>query len=166
MRRAASALSWYERGLALESVDPAAAITAYERALAGRPDLADAHNNLGRLHHDAGRLPEAEARYRQALAADASVALYHFILGVVLEDSGRAADAIASYERALAIDAHLADAHYNLARQLAVLLEVADRAHRRAACRRAPRSARGRHASRGPGRHPRARPGAWSPPGA
>jgi len=118
MRRGVSALSWYERGLALESVDPAAAITAYERALAGRPDLADAHNNLGRLLHDAGRLPEAEARYRQALDADDSVALYHFNLGVVLEDLGRAGDAIASYERALAIDTHLADAHYNLARQL------------------------------------------------
>lgn len=118
MRRGTSALSWYERGLALESTDPPAAIAAYERALAGRPELADAHNNLGRLLHDAGDLAAAEARYRQALAASEAVALYHFNLGVVLEDLGRTSEAIASYERALAIDTHLADAHFNLARQL------------------------------------------------
>jgi tetratricopeptide (TPR) repeat protein len=118
MRRGTSALTWYERGLALESTDPAAAIAAYERALAGRSDLADAQNNLGRLLHDAGDLAGAEACYRLALVASDGVALYHFNLGVVLEDLGRASEAIAAYERALAIDAHLADAHYNLARQL------------------------------------------------
>lgn len=117
MRRATSALAWYERGLALESTDPVAARAAYEKALAGRPDLADAHNNLGRLLHDAGDLTGAEARYRAALE-HGEVALYHFNLGVVLEDLGRAGDAIGAYERALAIDPQLADAHYNLARQL------------------------------------------------
>lgn len=118
MRRATTALAHYERGLSLESTDPVAARAAYERALAGRPDLADAHNNLGRLLHDTGDLPGAEARYRAAIAANGEVALYHFNLGVVLEDLGRAADAIAAYESALALDAHLADAHFNLARQL------------------------------------------------
>jgi tetratricopeptide (TPR) repeat protein len=118
MRRATTALSHYERGLSLEPTDPAGARAAYERALAGRPDLADAHNNLGRLLHDAADLPGAESRYRAAIAANDAVALYHFNLGVVLEDQGRASDAIASYEAALALDPHLADAHYNLARQL------------------------------------------------
>jgi tetratricopeptide (TPR) repeat protein len=118
MRRAPSALAWYERGVALESTDPTAAIAAYERALAGRPDLADAHNNLGRLLHDAGDLVGAETRYRVALACNDGVALYHFNLGVVLEDQHRAGEAIAAYEHALALDAQLADAHYNLARQL------------------------------------------------
>ena len=53
LRRGTSATAWYELGLSVESTDPARAITAYERALAGRPDLTDAHNNLGRLHHEA-----------------------------------------------------------------------------------------------------------------
>ena len=118
MRRATSALAWYERGLSLEATDPAAAMTAYARAIAGRPDLADAHCNLGRLHHDRGELALAEACYRRALAADDGVALYAFNLGVVLEDTGRPDEAIAAYERALAIDPYLADAHYNLARQI------------------------------------------------
>ncbi|MBV8759325.1 MAG: tetratricopeptide repeat protein, partial [Deltaproteobacteria bacterium] len=106
MRRATSALAWYERGLSLEATDPAAARAAYERALAGRPDLADAHNNLGRLLHDAADLAGAERHYRAALAANDAVALYHFNLGVVLEDLGRPADAIAAYERALALEPH------------------------------------------------------------
>ncbi len=57
LRRGTSATAWYELGLSLEASDPARAAEAYERALAGRPDLADALNNLGRLHHEtAGRV--------------------------------------------------------------------------------------------------------------
>ena len=36
----------------------------YRACIAGRPDLADAHNNLGRLHHDRGELADAEGCYR------------------------------------------------------------------------------------------------------
>jgi tetratricopeptide (TPR) repeat protein len=120
-RKGTSAVTWYERGLALEGHDPAGAITAYERALAGRPDLADANNNLGRLLHDRNALVAAEGHYRLALCADAGVALYWFNLGVVLEDQGRDGEAIAAYERALGLDALMADAHYNLARQIEVI---------------------------------------------
>ena len=118
MRRATSALAWYELGCALETADPAGAIAAYRRAVAGRPDLADAHNNLGRLLHDRGELAEAEACYRRARTLAPFVALYAFNLGVALEDSGRAAEAIGAYEQALELDGSLADAHFNLARQL------------------------------------------------
>ncbi|MGE5185757.1 MAG: tetratricopeptide repeat protein [Acidobacteriota bacterium] len=114
MRRGTSALAWYERGCALEAADVDGAIAAYRRAIAGRPDLADAHNNLGRVLHDRGDLAAAEACYRAALAHDPHVALYYFNLGVVLEDGGRAEEAIGAYEQA----ASVADAHYNLARLL------------------------------------------------
>jgi tetratricopeptide (TPR) repeat protein len=116
LRRATPATEHYERGVGLEAVDPAAAICAYERAVAGRPDFADAHNNLGRVLHDQHQLARAEAHYRLALCSDAKVALYHFNLGVVVEDQHRTAEAIAHYEHALALDPHLAAAHYNLAR--------------------------------------------------
>jgi len=118
MRKATSALEWYERGLALEAGSPDAAIAAYQKALAGRPDLADAHNNLGRLLHDRGLVARAESSYRLALCANDRVALYWFNLGVALEDQQRVAESIAAYERALALDALMADAHYNLARQI------------------------------------------------
>ncbi|MBC7974618.1 MAG: tetratricopeptide repeat protein [Myxococcales bacterium] len=122
-RRGTSATGWYELGCRLETSDSHAAIAAYERALAGCPTLADAHNNLGRLHHDVGSLGVAEGAYRLAICADPSVALYWFNLGVAVEDQGRSAEAIAAYERALELDGTTADAHYNLAR----LLEVSGR---------------------------------------
>jgi tetratricopeptide (TPR) repeat protein len=118
MRKGTSALAWYERGLELEPTDATSAIAAYRRAIAGRPDFADANNNLGRLLHDRGELGAAESHYRLALASDESIALYWFNLGVVLEDQGRNAESMAAYERALSLDATMADAHYNLARQI------------------------------------------------
>ena len=123
LRRGIGATTWYDAGCRLEASDPAAAIAAYERAVAGCPTLADAHNNLGRLHHDAGALATAEACYRLALCAAPTIALYWFNLGVVVEDQGRRAEAIAAYERAIALDDGAADAHFNLAR----LLEQAGR---------------------------------------
>ena|SRR5688572_1857076 len=119
MRRAVPATAWYDLGVALEATDPEGACRAYRRALAGRPDFADAHNNLGRVLHDAGDLAAAESHYRLALCGDRGVALYWFNLGVVVEDRGRIAEAVAAYEHALALDSsrdHLADTHYNLAR--------------------------------------------------
>lgn len=116
LRRAMTAADWYERGLALEASDPAGAAKAYERAIGGRPEFADAYNNLGRQLHDRGKLAIAESCYRIALCADASASLYWFNLGVVVEDQGRTSEAIAAYEHALAIDPLLADAHFNLAR--------------------------------------------------
>jgi tetratricopeptide (TPR) repeat protein len=118
MRRGTRATDWYEQGCALEVRDPEAAMVAYRRAIAGRPDLADAHNNLGRLHHDRRELADAESCYRLAICVDPQIALYWFNLGVALEDQGRSAESIAAYERAIELDAGSADAHFNLSRLL------------------------------------------------
>jgi tetratricopeptide (TPR) repeat protein len=118
LRRGTSATSWYDAGCRLEASDPQAAVAAYERAVAGCPELADAHNNLGRVLHDTRSAAAAEGSYRLAICADPRVALYWFNLGVSVEDQGRYAEAIAAYERALELDAHAADAHFNLARLL------------------------------------------------
>jgi tetratricopeptide (TPR) repeat protein len=118
LRRGTSATGWYDTGCRLETTDPAGAIAAYERALTGCPSLADAHNNLGRLHHDAGAPAVAESCYRLAICADPSVALYWFNLGVAVEDQRRNAEAIVAYERAIELDVGVADAHFNVARLL------------------------------------------------
>jgi tetratricopeptide (TPR) repeat protein len=118
LRRGTPATDWYEQGCALEARDPEAAMAAYRRAIAGRPDLADAHNNLGRLHHDRHELADAEGCYRLAICIDPGVALYWFNLGVAIEDQGRLAEAIAAYERAIELEPSSADAHFNLARLL------------------------------------------------
>ncbi|HEY4243073.1 MAG TPA: tetratricopeptide repeat protein [Kofleriaceae bacterium] len=125
-RRGTPATVWYQLASSLEASDPAGAAAAYERALAGQPDFADAHNNLGRVHHDAGRVTDAEGCYRLAIACNAKVALYWFNLGVAVEDQGRRAEAIAAYERAVSLDRSLADAHFNLARLLEQLARGAD----------------------------------------
>lgn len=110
------ARAWYERGLALEGNDQVGAKHAYQRALLGNPELADASCNLGRLLHEDGDARGAEGCYRLALCADREVAVYWFNLGVALEDQARRAEAIAAYLEALDRNGQLADAHFNLAR--------------------------------------------------
>ena len=114
-RRAASAAALYALGCELEARDLAAAMQAYRRAIAARPSLADAHNNLGRLVHAEGRVADAEASYRRAVALQPGVGLYHYNLGVALEDRGCVADAITAYHAALSLEPALAEAHFNLA---------------------------------------------------
>ena len=106
---------WFEKGLALESVDPAAALEAYERAVESDPAHVDAWINFGRLLHEAGRHAQAERAYREALRACGSEPLLLFNLGVLLDDMGRKPEALEAYETALRGNPALADCHYNLA---------------------------------------------------
>ena len=111
----ASAESHFADGAALESEDAAAAVQAYEHAVAADPTLLDAHINLGRLLHESGRHAYAERVYRAAIKAcgDDPLLLYNF--GVLLDDMGRKAEAMRVYEAALRVDSGMADCHYNLA---------------------------------------------------
>jgi tetratricopeptide (TPR) repeat protein len=106
---------WYQLGLELEAVTPDEARAAYERVVELEPEHADAHVNLGRLLHEAGRTAEAAAHYRRALATGPH-AVASFNLGVALEDLQHTTEAVEAYRRALAADDSLAEAHYNLAR--------------------------------------------------
>jgi tetratricopeptide (TPR) repeat protein len=124
-RRAVSADAWYERAVAAETAEPTAAIALYRRCLAANPEHADAHCNLGRLLHEVGDLPGAEAHYRLALCAAGApsvieLGIFWFNLGVAVEDQRRRAEAVTCYRAALAHDDSLADAHWNLARLLDV----------------------------------------------
>jgi len=110
------AAAWFERGLALEATDPAAAEAAYRQALVLAPDLEAAYLNLGAMFSDAGRLDELAALSDAAVAHCPGSALVHFNRGVALDHLERVPEAIASYEHSLALDPTLADAHYNLGR--------------------------------------------------
>ncbi len=109
--RATSAIEHYERGLALESTDPDAAMAAYQRALSARPDLADAYNNLGRLCHDrADSLAVSGGRNTDAVSGGRNT-------DAVPRVSGRCrqlADAEAFYRQALCVDVNVALYWFNL----------------------------------------------------
>jgi len=110
-----SAGEWYELACELEMTSAAEAKDAYQRALRADPSHADAHVNLGRLHHEEGAPALAEKHYRAALEADPAHETAAFNLGVAMEDLGRADDAARAYQRAIDLDPGNADAHYNLA---------------------------------------------------
>jgi len=113
------ASDWFARGCAREDGgDAAGAKEAYRRALALDVEHADAHINLGRLLHEAGRVEDARAHYEWALAARSGDKTAQFNLGVALEDLRRRDEAILAYRAVLKLDRRHADAHYNLARLL------------------------------------------------
>ncbi len=108
--------AWFERGLALEATDPAAAEAAYRQALALAPGLEAAYLNLGALLSEAARFDELAALSDDAVRHCPASSLVHFNRGVALDHLERLPEAVASYERSLVLDPRLADAHYNLAR--------------------------------------------------
>lgn len=107
---------WYALGFDLEVTSPEEARDAYRRALELDPSHADAHVNLGRLLHEAGKVADAAAHYRLALDADPDHATAAFDLGIALEDLGRYGEAVSAYRQAIRADPTMADAYYNLAR--------------------------------------------------
>lgn len=113
---AETADDWYDTAVDLEAVCDEDAIRAYRNAIELDPGHSDAHLNLGRLLHEAGRVTEAEAHYREAVEADPQSARAFYNLGVALEDRGLKPGAIEAYEAALRLDADLAVAHFNLSR--------------------------------------------------
>jgi tetratricopeptide (TPR) repeat protein len=112
-----AALEHFERGCQLDSEPSrhAAAIEAYERAIAADPDFADAHSNLGTVHHVRGDLEQARACYERALGVDPGHVEARFNLASLLEELGRDEAALRHYKAALLADPFHADAQLNLA---------------------------------------------------
>ncbi len=106
----------FERGIALEDTDTAAAIHAYQRCIDADPQHAGARINCGRLLHAADRVEDAEEIYRAGLNAGSQDVNLLFNLALILEDTGRELAAVDNYKRAIALEPDFADAHYNLAR--------------------------------------------------
>ena len=110
-----SAPEWFDKAVALEKEDAEAALAAYEQAIVADPGLLDAHINLGRLLHEAGRFAKAEQVYRDAVRTCGSDPVLLYNLGVLLDDMDHKAEAKQAYEAALSGDPGMADGHYNLA---------------------------------------------------
>jgi tetratricopeptide (TPR) repeat protein len=109
-----TAEQWFNLGCELDAASPEEASHAYRQALELDPGFADAHVNLGRLHHGAGRLAPAEEHYRKAAQQAPGDPLAHFNLAVLLEERGAIDEAVDAYRAALRVDPGFADAHHNL----------------------------------------------------
>ena len=80
-----------------------------------RPDYAEAHNNLGRLLQQQGRLNEAAAHFRRALEFQPRLAETHLNLADLLLRQRQATEASAHYQQALAIQPDFPEACNRLA---------------------------------------------------
>jgi tetratricopeptide (TPR) repeat protein len=109
-----SAQQWFDLALQLEATSLREAEHAYRMALKIDPEMANAHLNLGKLHHDLGALKKAEKHYQAAAASAPHDAAPRFNLGVVLEDLNRPEEALCAYREATKLNPSFADAHYNL----------------------------------------------------
>jgi protein O-mannosyl-transferase len=99
--------------------DTAGAITNYRRALAIKPDFAEAHNNLGVALAREGRLDEAVQQFEEALKIAPDGLEAHYGLGLALMRQGRQREAADHFRRALSIRPGFQDAQRNLDRALA-----------------------------------------------
>jgi Flp pilus assembly protein TadD len=110
-----NAFTLYSLGtLYMKGAQNGKARSAFERALALKPDFAEASNGLGALLGQSGDLPGAIARFKTALdtTADYPDALNN--LGYALLQSGRDADAYPLFEKALTLQPDFAEAYNNL----------------------------------------------------
>jgi tetratricopeptide (TPR) repeat protein len=110
-----NASTLYRLGTLLaKSGDSGRARTAFERALAIDPALAEAHNDLGALIAQGGDLDAAIARFRAALASTPEYPDALNNLGYALLLTGRDQEARALYEKALALQPDFPEALNNL----------------------------------------------------
>jgi protein O-mannosyl-transferase len=83
-------------------------------ALRLKPDLAEAHYNMGLGMHRLGRLDEAIAAYRQALQLKSNLPEAYNNIGNALQEMGRVDEAIPQYEIALRLEPDFVYALNNL----------------------------------------------------
>jgi len=100
-----SPLAWNGHGSALRGLKRLdEALTSYRRAIALKPDFAQAFYNLAGVMHELGRLDDALANYDKALALQPGYVRALFNRGGVLQELGRLAEALDSYDKVIALD--------------------------------------------------------------
>ena len=90
------------------------AILHLEAALAQRPELLVAQNNVGIVHVHRGSMETAESVFRYIVEKDANFHRAHYNLGVVLAAQGKLSEALQSLQRAAALAPRDAEIRYNL----------------------------------------------------
>ena len=90
------------------------AIKAYKKALAIKPDYAEAHNNMGNAFKEQSNLEEAIEAYNKALAIKPDYAEAYYNMGNTFKEQGKLEERREAYKKALAIKPDYAEAHNNM----------------------------------------------------
>ena len=92
--------------------------TLWRDTLAKNPGAWLAHNNLGIVLRQQGRVQEAIDHYNEALQSNPTYALAHNNLGVALKQMGKFEEAIDQYQQALRLEPDYVEARDNLGNAL------------------------------------------------
>ena len=84
--------------------DYPAATQRYERIVAMRPEMAEAHANLGNLYYVQSRPDRAEASFKKALRLKPGLAAPHLLLGVIYFNSGDLDQAVSQLTASLKLE--------------------------------------------------------------
>ena len=90
------------------------AVDLITKAIAIKPDYAEAHSNMSNALKGLGKLDEAVASCQKAIAIKPDFAEAHSNLGSALKALGKLDEAVASYRKAIAFKPDYAEAYYNL----------------------------------------------------
>src|SRR4051812_22331503 len=112
-------LSYFQQG------KPDRGIELIGKALALKPDYAEAHYNLATALQGLGRFDEAIEHYNQALAIDPSNPEAYNNLGAILLAQKRYEEAVAAFGRALSINPNSPQSHSNMGTALRELQRYA-----------------------------------------
>jgi tetratricopeptide (TPR) repeat protein len=88
--------------------------TLWRDTLAKNPNAWLAHNNLGIVLRDEGKIPQAIEHYREAIRLNPNYELAYNNLGVALKNEGKVEEAIVQYQLALKANPRFPNAYYNL----------------------------------------------------
>jgi Flp pilus assembly protein TadD len=105
-------------GLREQGKSAAVVGAAHRKAIQLKPDLAEAHDELGTALSAQGKLAEAEAAHRKAIQLKPSLAVAHNSLGICLACQGKLADAEAAFRKAVQLRPDSAKAQANLGNAL------------------------------------------------
>lgn len=121
-KRALSAEECFQHGTAhARAGNFEAAVEALRRAVELKPDLAEAHFNLGGACRDLGQLEPALAAYSRAADLNPGWADAHLCVGAILRELGRLEEAVAALSRAAAAGRDPAEANQELGNALTEL---------------------------------------------
>ena len=129
-----SADAWFWAGIALADIDAGAAIRAYEKAIALKPDMWAARYNLAVQLRKQKRFDEAIAVIEKGIELDPTRPKSYLQLALVLLDAGRKNEALEACEKAKRSGSDSGRVYYNLGYVMSKLkrLDEAIEAYRKA----------------------------------